>query len=776
MDRRKVFIAYPSNPSDVGATIRSAVTILNQSQVELEYVSWEANDIAGRPLILPILESVDAANHMIADISILNQNVVYEIGLGIGKSKRVLLVRSAGVEYNRELVNEVGVFDTLGYIDYTDAEDFATKIARQPHLTPLPISRLRDVRAKTFVLQTPVRDEYMSRIITNIKGNLYSFRSFDPAEQSRLAPQETLDEISASSGVVAPLLPKESAHYKVHNLRASFVIGLAHGLGIETLIIARSEEPWPLDYRDAVRVARDYKDIERLISSFRDRVERAFHNHADGGGKSSRLETLDLGRPTAENEFQTLREYYLKTSEFDKTLRGEVNLVLGRKGTGKTAIFSQVRDHIRRDTQNVVIDLKPEGYQLIKLKDLVLRFLSQGTRAHVIDAFWNYLLLLEIAYKLLEKDQDRHHRDGRLTEGYRRLRETYQTDRYAGEGDFTERLFFLTNNLINNYEADDEIPRNESEVILYSEKITNLLHLHDIGALRKAVSDYLRHKKAVWILFDNIDKGWSTSGITEEDVLILDALISASRKLENQLRADKHEAHCVIFLRNDVHELLTKSAADRGKDTRALLDWTNRDLIKELLRRRFVYSGFEPMQTIDEIWAALCSPEYVRRNTLELLIDRCMMRPRYLLQLFSHCRGSAIGFGRHRISPEDIQSGLLSYSNDLIVDTDNEIKDVFPQASGLIYRFLLSEKEMMIDGLRQHFLDAGIAADQHSRALETLLWFGFLGIVKKDGLTSFIYDVGYNMAKLKALAEQAGGDTSIYQVNPAYWPGLGLGI
>jgi hypothetical protein len=776
MDRKKVFIAYPSNPSEIGATIRAAVELMNAQQHEFDYVPWEANDVAGRPLILPIIENVNVANHMVADISTLNLNVVYEIGLGFGKGKRVIIIRNEGIAYDREFVNEVGILDTLGHIDYKNVEDLVAKLARQPHRTPLPISRLKDVKAKTYILQTPNRDEYMSRIITNVKGTLYSFRSFDPAEQSRLAPQETLDEVAASSGVIVPILPKYSANYGVHNLRASFVIGLSHGLGVETLVIGRSEEAWPLDYRDSVKIARDYKDIERLIVSFRDRVERSFHNNAGGGSKSSHLEALDLGRPTAENEFQTLGEYYLKTGEYDKTLRGEVNLVLGRKGTGKTAIFSQVRDHIRRDTLNVVADLKPEGYQLIKLKDLVLRFLSQGTRAHVIDAFWNYLLLLEIAYKLLEKDQDRHHRDGRLTEGYRRLRDTYQTDKYAGEGDFTERLFFLTNNLINNYEADPDIQRDGSGLILYADKITNLLHLHDIGALRRAVSDYLRHKKSVWILFDNIDKGWSTSGNTEEDVLILDALISASRKLENQLRAEKHEAHCVIFLRNDVHELLTKSAADRGKDTRALLDWTNRSILKELLRKRFVYSGFEPTQSIDEIWRSICVPTYVRFDSLELMIDRCMMRPRYLLQLFSHCRGSAIGLGHNRIEEIDLQSGLLSYSNDLIVDTDNEIKDVFPKASGLIYKFLQSEKEMMIDALREHFSDAGIDSAQHDRILEILLWFGFLGVMKKDGSASFIYDVGYNMAKLKALVDQAGGDTSIYQVNPAFWPGLDLGI
>jgi ABC-type phosphonate transport system ATPase subunit len=43
-----------------------------------------------------------------------------------------------------------------------------------------------------------------------------------------------------------------------------------------------------------------------------------------------------------------------------------VNIVVGRKGAGKTALFIQIRDKIRSDKRNVVVDLKPEGYQLLK--------------------------------------------------------------------------------------------------------------------------------------------------------------------------------------------------------------------------------------------------------------------------------------------------------------------------------------------------------------------------------------------------------------------------
>ena len=58
-------------------------------------------------------------------------------------------------------------------------------------------------------------------------------------------------------------------------------------------------------------------------------------------------------------------------------MRGEVRLVVGRKGSGKTAVFLQVRDKVWASRKHVVLDLKPDGYRLLKFKDRVSSFLRQ---------------------------------------------------------------------------------------------------------------------------------------------------------------------------------------------------------------------------------------------------------------------------------------------------------------------------------------------------------------------------------------------------------------
>ena len=68
-----------------------------------------------------------------------------------------------------------------------------------------------------------------------------------------------------------------------------------------------------------------------------------------------------------------------------------------------------------------------------------------------------------------------------------------------------------------------------------NEEVTQLIYKHDINALRSQLSDYLEYENALWILFDNIDKGWPPQGVTPQDVLTLRCLIDALFKLQRAL-------------------------------------------------------------------------------------------------------------------------------------------------------------------------------------------------------------------------------------------------
>ena len=67
-------------------------------------------------------------------------------------------------------------------------------------------------------------------------------------------------------------------------------------------------------------------------------------------------------------------------------------------------------------------------------------------------AFWEYILLLEICHKVVENDKKRHISDQDRYKALKKLEDLYRAEKYLTEGDFSERMSGLMENLKNNYQ------------------------------------------------------------------------------------------------------------------------------------------------------------------------------------------------------------------------------------------------------------------------------------------------------------------------------------
>ena len=149
-------------------------------------------------------------------------------------------------------------------------------------------------------------------------------------------------------------------------------------------------------------------------------------------------------------------------------------------------MFIQLRDKVRTHKRNIVLDLKPEGYQLIRIKEDVLAHLSEGAREHLITAFWEYLIYLEIAHKLLEKDQHSYRYTEDIHAAYTRLRDTYSSEGLSAKGDFSERLSTLVRLL---GARCRQKYGTEKGLRLTASEVTGLVYTHDIREIRDMISD-----------------------------------------------------------------------------------------------------------------------------------------------------------------------------------------------------------------------------------------------------------------------------------------------
>jgi hypothetical protein len=764
-------VAYPAQPASIGTGIRQAVQGVHNERPSFALSTWEENDIAGRFVVGPILESIEQANILVADITRLNFNVVFEIGYAIGKRRRAFLIRNSAITGSDDIIREVGIFDTLGYAKYSNSHELVTLLRDLTDFTPLPVPAKVNTNAPVFLVLPRIKTDVEIRTVARVKKARLEFRSYDPEEHGRLAAGHAIESVAQSHGVICVLLSRDRIEAEIHNYRTALVAGLTLALEKELLLLQDGDDPVPLDFRDLVRSFRFPDQIDHYVADFATAVGARFQSSAppvDAKPKTF-LERLTIGASSAENEFQELGYYYLETDEFRRALRGEVRVVAGRKGSGKTALFAQLRDKLRQDKTCIVLDLKPEGFQLLKFKERVLDYLEEGTKEHTVTAFWEYLLLLEICHKLLEKDQKVHVRDHRLFDLYRALADSYYSDDFVSEGDFAERMVKLTQRIADDFGASPFAERKNAR--LTSGEITELLYKHDVAKLREDVTTYLAYKKALWILFDNLDKGWPAHGLTAQDIVTLRSLIDAMFKIERELGKREIECHGVVFIRNDVYELLIDNTPDRGKVASITLDWTDPGLLRELLRRRFLLTGINSDRLFEDIWRQICVSHIRGEETSQYLIDRCLMRPRSLIELFRYCRGHAVNLKHKQIEVADIEQGEEAYSSELLNNIDYEIRDVFRNAANVLYEFVESKAVMSGEAVREMVRKSAGEASWEG-IFDLLLWYGFLGLIREDGEATYIHSVKYDIRRLKALIKKKDLSEVRFRINPAFWRAL----
>jgi len=771
---QKAFFAFPGQPVQIGQSISEAIKKLKIKAPRINLESWIQNDIAGYCLVDPIVEKIVEADFIISDITRLNFNVSYEIGYAIGQGKRVFLVRNSTIEPDDLLIRRVGIFDTLGYEGYRNSDDLSKYISGINDIKPLSLGKGEINRESPIYIISPrEKAEEEIRIISRLKKiSRVPFRIFDPQETGRMSSGEAIENVTVSTGIIVPLVAAHRQDSVVHNLRCAFIAGLSHALGKETLILQYNNEVVPLDYRDSISSYGNLDGIDGFISEFASRSVAQALKVQRGviQGEHTKLEEMPLGAPAAENEMSDLPSYFLATDEFNRVSSGEIQIVAGRKGAGKSALFFQIRNLKRKDKRNIILDLHPEGFQLKKLKTLVLDRLDEGSKEHTITAFWEYLFLLEICYKLLEKDRQKYFHDHKIRPLYEQLKATYNFDSFVTEGDFAERLLKLTSAIETKFIADQNDSKDE---FLSRERVTEILYQHDLPKLRNDVIEYLQEKGEVWILFDNIDKGWPPHGIEDSDLTILKCLIEALGKLKNQLRKRDVFFRAVVFIRNDVYEHLLSSQSDRGKMSKVVIDWVDGDLLREFLRLRLVSKTKARDKTFYLAWRDMVKAHvFGGQESSQYFIDRCLMRPRALLEFIRHCKSHAVNLRKSEIDEDDIIHGEIAYSVDLIHYIDLEIRDVYPVVDDLLYSFIGCDRHLTKLDIERRLGEFGIDPNCFVDLLDLLVWYGVFGMAEDIDKEVYIYNVNYDFKKLKALIGRRGVNDLLYCVNPAFWRGL----
>lgn len=491
---RSAFFAFPSEPAELKEPILAAAGLV-KTNPEVSIQTWPQIKIFGAAIPDEVRSGIERASVLICDITLPNLNVYYEIGYSIGLGKSIAPVLNASFANASADVQKDGLFDIIGYRAYENSPALAAI------LTDLPSHVLVDLYGKPLNTSQPLyflnayrKTDFVSEIAAAIKDSKVHYRSFDPAETPRFSIIQAINEVTSSAGAVVPFLESYVDDVERHNIRAAFLAGLAHGLEREALLIRHNTgigAPAEVDYRDDIVGVRSAAEVNEKVVAFCSRTLIAAQSVKKPSARASAsiLQRLTLGATAAENEFRTLEDYFVDTSEYLRTARGEVGIVAGRKGSGKTAIFFMVRNSFRKQRNSVVADLRPESHQLSLFKGELSKILQAGAFDHTIASFWYFVLLSEMLLAIKKEIEFQATRKPDLFAEANEIDMELSKLGISGSGDFTARINRLASYVIEEIKA-----RAKQRETLSADKLTNIVFRGGIADAKRLL---MKHSKNI---------------------------------------------------------------------------------------------------------------------------------------------------------------------------------------------------------------------------------------------------------------------------------------
>jgi hypothetical protein len=329
-------------------------------------------------------------------------------------------------------------------------------------------------------------------------------------------------------------------------------------------------------------------------------------------------------------------------------------------------------------------------------------------------------------------------------------------------GDFTARI-----NRLSSYVLDEIKRSSKTGEQLTSEKLTNIVYRGGVADAKRLLVKHSGKFTHLVFLFDNIDKGWASDGVDELDVKLVRLLLEALEKVQRDLNVERLDFRFVVFLRNDVFELMVSGTPDKGKAAVIRIDWTDRIKLKQVIHYRLQASLTEKVKSFNDLWGRFFVPTVNGQDTFDFFVDHCLMRPRFLIAVIEYAIANAINRGHEKVEEEDCIDAARQHSQSLLNDFAFEIRDV-SGASEKVMDSLVGTTNYVTKGeILERFERAKIIDPKDGEKLfQYMIWYGVLGVVNQNNVECFIYDFDYNANRLQAEADTQK-DEPLYVVNPA---------
>jgi Cdc6-like AAA superfamily ATPase len=367
------------------------------------------------------------------------------------------------------------------------------------------------------------------------------------------------------------------------------------------------------------------------------------------------------------------RAYFYNIQEVNVIVEGRKTIVIGRKGSGKTAIAQHLFEMDKEDVFAEKLSFKNFPFNIL----YSLENQKEYTSPNQYISIWKYLIYSHICKKMITNKNINSNVRNKLTKLYgdssikslNRLIEKWTSKSFGAE---ILGVGF-------NYEREKQGPE--------------LTWIDAIDILEQVILDYCDTAKYL-IIFDELDedyKDFQSEAESTNYMCMLTSLFKAVQDIRNIFSAKEKQIIPVVFLRSDIYTRLKDSDKNKWSESIIYLEWDSNQIQRMLAHRLCVAFGI-PDTDFNTIWYKLFDRRMVKmgnRQTREMdiftYIERSTeMRPRDFIKYVKECVTIAKERSEIPISPPTVKDADDNFSEYLKGETIDEIFAVIPEVNEIL--------------------------------------------------------------------------------------------
>jgi len=776
---KKGFFAYSSRPEFCEDAIENAITQINGGGVA-NISSWKQLRVNGKFIINEVLEAIFNADFFCADLTGINDNVLFEIGYAIGINKPVWLIFDTSHIESYRRYREIDFFSTIGYSKYSNTNHIVSnfytdnpydKKGAYEELTKNITSYDADERYPLLFLKNQVDTNYSESVIKSLKEKKLTYVLDDAFETKTQSISWYLARLLRIPSVLAEFSTTERTGYAVQNSKCSLICGLSLGLGLKVLMVCEEPYATPLDYKELLKKHKTPSECKGNVDIFLDELKQNYFELSEKREKfkinrkgRNALHCINFGEFLAEHEGDKLRNYYIETTASSNLLKNEYNVVVGRKGSGKTATLYYLEDYLKSDARNHVCTIKPISFELEGLLHVLSTIPENFEKSYLIESAWKLLIYTEIAKSIYEKLKTKV--IFALSENEKNFISFIEDNREIFFTDFYERT---EENLKRINRETNKADHREFKV-----KVSEILHVQFLSKVRDQICAV--YDKNIYVLLDNLDKSWKKEAEIEYQskwiLGLLGLTIRITREFSSSRKNNKNnEFHLTIFLRSDIFHHILRYAREPDKIEYTKLKIEDKETLFRIIEERFVeLSGDEFVY--DDLWNKYLPKNIDGIDVKTFIYNNIIPRPRDIILFFNKIKDTAILRGHTTFIEDDVKDAYNEYSewvfSSILVEngiTIKQMEDFLYELVGECAVFTRSDIVIKANNAKINFKDE----DSKDKFIDHLVALSILGREIKPGEFSFNYDLENNR-KSAILAKKLG--TNNLRLHNALIPAL----